>query len=116
MKIAPCGSWRSPISSDVIVAQSVGLSEIRLDGEDIYWLELRPQEAGRSAIAARTGRGAETRDLLPKPYNARTRVHEYGGGAWTVSEGTLYFSNFSDQRLYRLRPGAPAPEPITPES
>jgi dipeptidyl aminopeptidase/acylaminoacyl peptidase len=54
-------------------------------------------------------------DVLPAPWNARTRVHEYGGGAWTVSDGTLWFTEFSDQRLYRLDPGSTAPEPVTPE-
>ena len=82
MQTAPYGSWLSPITSDLIVAQSVGLSEIRFDGGEIYWLESRPQEAGRSVVVSqRTGR-----DLLPAPFNARTRVHEYGGGAWTVAD------------------------------
>ena len=90
------------------MAQSIGLSEIRLDGGKPYWLESRPQEAGRSVVVA-------DRDLVPPPFNVRTRVHEYGGGAWTVAEGTLYFSNDKDQRLYRLRSGAGEPEPLTPE-
>jgi len=111
MQTAPYGSWLSPITSDLIVAQSVGLSEIRFDGGEIYWLESRPQEAGRSVVVSqRTGK-----DVLPAPFNARTRVHEYGGGAWTVADGVLYFSHFADQRLYSLRPGAAEPQPLTPE-
>ena len=112
MQIAPYGSWRSPITSELIVAQSVGLSEIRLDGRDIYWLETRPCEAGRSVIVSQsTGK-----DLLTAPFNARSKVHEYGGGAWTVADGALYFSNFADQRLYSLKPGAAEPQPLTAES
>src|SRR5579863_8623101 len=111
MQTAPYGSWLSPITSDLIVAQSIGLSEVRFDGADIYWLEARPQEAGRNVVVSqRTG------DVLPAPYHARTRVHEYGGGAWTVADGVLYFSHFPDQRLYSLRPGAAEPQPLTPES
>jgi dipeptidyl aminopeptidase/acylaminoacyl peptidase len=111
--IAPYGSWRSPITSDLIVAQSIGLAEIRLDGDDIYWLEARPQEDGRHVVVShRAGK-----DISPRPFNVRTRVHEYGGGAWTVKQGALYFSNFADQRLYRLDAGAaePQPQPLTPE-
>ena len=49
---------------------------------------------------------------MPKEFNVRSRVHEYGGGAWTISGGVLYFSNDSDQRLYRLDAGSPTPVPI----
>ena len=111
MQTAPYGSWKSPITSDLIVAQSVGLSEIRLDGSDIYWLESRPYQGGRSVVVSH-GTG---KDFLPAGFNARTRVHEYGGGAWTVAGGALYFSNFSDQRLYSLEPGADSPQPLTAE-
>ena len=103
------GFWKSPITSDLIVAKSIGLSEVRIDGPDIYWLESRPDEAGRSVVVC----GGV--DLTPPPFNVRTRVHEYGGGAWTVSEGALYFSNDADRRLYRLDRGSSTPRPITPE-
>ena len=108
MKTAPYGSWRSPITSDLIAAQSIGLSEIRIEPTGIYWQESRPHESGRSVIVHQ---GA---DLLAVPFSSRTRVHEYGGGAWTVSSGVLYFSNDSDQRLYRLHPGSANPAAITP--
>jgi dipeptidyl aminopeptidase/acylaminoacyl peptidase len=119
-KIAPYGSWQSPITSDLIVSQSVGLSEVRLDGDHIYWLEGRPQEQGRlvvvradwGGVRADWGGGKVT-ELTPKPYSARTRVHEYGGGSWTVSGGVVIFSNFSDGRLYR-QSAARRPEPLTP--
>src|SRR4051794_37148331 len=109
MPIAPYGSWKSPISSDLIVAQSIGLSEVRLDGGHVYWLESRPQERGR-AVVVRGGR-----DLTPSPFNVRTRIHEYGGGAGAGANGALYFSNDSDRRLYRLDAGASEPVPLTPE-
>ena len=99
-KTAPYGSWKSPITSDLIVAQSISLSEVRLDGGNIYWLEGRPQEQGRNVVVRGDEDGQRT-DITPPPYNARTRVHEYGGGAWTVVDGTVYFSNFADGRLYR---------------
>src|SRR5205823_856276 len=83
-------------------------------GADTYWLELRPAEGGRYVLVRRTADG-QTADLTPPPFNVRTRVHEYGGGAYTVGDGVIYFSNFADQRLYRLTPGGP-PEPLTPSA
>ena len=113
-RIAPYGSWKSPITSDLIVADAVGLDGPRFDRDDIYWLEMRPREGGRLVLVRRTADGRTT-DLTPQPYNVRTRVHEYGGGAYAVADGVVFFSNFSDQRLYRLDPGG-APRPITPEA
>ncbi|HET7873512.1 MAG TPA: hypothetical protein VFL42_13420, partial [Terriglobales bacterium] len=80
------GSWRSPITSDFVVAKTVGLSDIQLDGENTYWAELRPQETGRTVIVRRGPDGA-THDVVPPPFNARTRVHEYGGGSYVASRG-----------------------------
>ena len=72
MQTAPYGSWLSPITSDLIVAQAVGLSEVRFDGDEIYWLESRPQEAGRSVVVSqRTGK-----DVLPVPFNLKPAVEE----------------------------------------
>lgn len=109
---APYGSWKSPITSDVIVSRSIRLGEIRLDGDDIYWLEGRPTEGGRYVIVKRSPDGT-TSDITPSEFNVRTRVHEYGGGAYIVVNQTVYFSNFADQRLYRQSPDA-GPEPLTP--
>jgi dipeptidyl aminopeptidase/acylaminoacyl peptidase len=114
MLTAPYGSWKSPITSDLIVGQSIGLSEVRIDGDDIYWLESRPQEAGRSVVVRGTTQG-RIEDVTPAPFNARTRIHEYGGGAWTVHHGALYFSHDTDRRLYRLDRGATRPVPLTSE-
>jgi dipeptidyl aminopeptidase/acylaminoacyl peptidase len=112
--VAPYGSWRSPISSDRIVRGVVGLSQVRLDGDDVYWMESRPDEGGRNVVVLRKADGL-TDDVTPQPFNARSRVHEYGGGDFTVNEGTVYFSNFADQRIYRRAPGG-EPEPLTPET
>ena len=111
---APYGSWKSPITTELIVAGAVGLGQVALDGADLYWAELRPAEGGRVVIVRRRADG-EIEDLTPAPYSARTRVHEYGGGAFVVDRWTVYFSNFADQRLYRQAPGQP-PQPITPEA
>ena len=104
---APYGSWKSPITSESIVAEAVGFGGIALDGDDIYWLESRPSEGGRRVIVRLTPDG-ETADVTPRPFNVRTRVHEYGGGDFTAANGVLYFTNFDDQRLYRQRPGGAA--------
>src|SRR5256886_5704776 len=111
---APYGSWKSPITSDLSVAQSIALSEARLDGDKIYWLEGRPQEQGRFVVVAADSLGGNATDVTPTPYSARTRVHEYGGASWTVADGIVYFSNFADGRLYRQSDGARHPEPLTP--
>src|SRR4029077_4369723 len=111
-RVAPYGSWKSPITSDLIVSGSIGVSQPMIDGSDLYWVEMRPTEGGRSVIVRRAASG-ETTDINPAPLNARTRVHEYGGGDYTVRAGAVYFSNFSDQRLYASIGGKP-PEPITP--
>ncbi|MFN2513131.1 MAG: prolyl oligopeptidase family serine peptidase [Pyrinomonadaceae bacterium] len=112
-KIAAYGSWKSPITSDLIVSGSVGLSQPTIAGQDTYWVEMRPSEGGRHVIVRRDATGAAT-DVNPPPFNARTRVHEYGGGDYVVSDGVVYFSNFTDQRIYQQRPGE-EPSPITPE-
>jgi dipeptidyl aminopeptidase/acylaminoacyl peptidase len=113
IKTAPYGSWKSPITSDLIVAQSISLSEVCVDGEHLYWLEGRPQEQGRNVVV-RAGCDGRPTDITPPPYNARTRVHEYGGGSWTVHNGTVYFCNFTDGRLYCQAPGVSEPRALTP--
>src|SRR5215813_4113936 len=113
VKVSHYGSWKSPITSDLIVSGSIGLGQISMDGEDIYWVETRPQEKGRYVVV-KLGRDGRPVDVTPVPFNARTRVHEYGGGGFTVCDGATYFSNFSDQRLYRFD-GAGEPQAITPE-
>jgi dipeptidyl aminopeptidase/acylaminoacyl peptidase len=113
-QVAPYGAWKSPVTSDLIVAGTVGLEQVVLDGNDIYWIETRPTEGGRHVIVRQTPDGQRA-DVTPPGFNARTRVHEYGGGAYVVRDGVVCFSNFEDQRLYRQEPGGP-PRPVTPEA
>ncbi len=113
MKTKSYGSWKSPITSDLIISGIIGLGQIALDGDDLYWVETRPTEKGRCTIVKREPAGS-TSDVTPMPFNARTLVHEYGGGSFVLSQGTVFFSNFTDQRLYRQEVNA-APRAITPE-
>ncbi len=123
----PFGSWPSPISADLVAAGSVGLGGPALrTGEDgrseVWWSEQRPSEGGR-VVLVRRREGERAQDQLIAPFSARTRVHEYGGGAWFLGRNAVYFSNGEDQRLYRLDldgggrldPDAGDPQPITPE-
>lgn len=112
--VAPFGSWKSPITSNLIVAESIGLSCIVLDNNDIYWLEKRPTEGGRNVLVKRTPDG-QTTEMTPSSFNVRTRVHEYGGGAFLVVNETIYFVNYQDQRLYQQLPNE-SPKPITSEN
>ncbi len=109
MKVAPYGSWTSPITADLIVEQVVRLSDVVVDGADVYWLENRPSEGGRQVLVSSTAG-----DVLPAGFSARTTVHEYGGAPYAVRNGTVWFSNFDDQRVYRIDPGA-EPVAVTPE-
>lgn len=109
--VSPYGSWKSPISAELVAGAEVGLEQVRMDGNDIYWIERRPQEGGRKVIVRRSSNGSVT-DITPAGFNARTRVHEYGGGDYAVSGGTVIFSNFVDQRLYIQGPGS-EPKPLT---
>ncbi len=113
-KEVPYGSWKSPITPDLIVSESIRLGMSAIDGSDVYWLEGRPAEGGRSVLVRRTANGT-TSDVVPAPFNVRTMVHEYGGGDFVVSDGVIYFTNFSDQRMYQLLPGS-EPQAITPEA
>lgn len=110
--IAPYGSWRSPITTDILLASAVSLDQAALDGETVYWTESRPQEDGRNVLARWTAVEGRV-DLTPAPFNARTRVHEYGGGSFSVRSGEIIFANFADQRLYR-QTAETDPEPVTP--
>jgi len=99
-KTAPYGSWKSPITSDLIVKESIGLGQVKMDGNDIYWIEMRPSEGGRQVIVRRATAGQNI-DVSPREFNARTRVHEYGGGDYVAHDATVYFSNFADQQIYK---------------
>jgi dipeptidyl aminopeptidase/acylaminoacyl peptidase len=112
--IAPYGSWQSPITSDLIVAATVGLNAVLLDGDATYWLESRPQESGRVVLMRHADGGPV--DVTPAPFNVRTSVHEYGGGACLVDHGDVFFTHFADQRVYQLPAGGGAVQPLTPAS
>lgn len=110
----PYGSWPSPITIDMLTGSSIPLREPGVDDETVYWLEGRPAEKGRTTLIRLDG---ETRtELTPAPFDVRSRVHEYGGGAWAVADGVIVLSNGTDNRLYRITPDAPEPTAITPES
>ncbi|MBE9167430.1 S9 family peptidase [Pleurocapsales cyanobacterium LEGE 06147] len=113
-QVAPFGSWRSPITSDLIVSKTIGLGGVAVDGDDIYWLEGRPVEKGRNVLVRRTQDG-KVSDVTPTPFNVRTRVHEYGGGALAIADGIVYFSNYADSRIYQQTLGK-EPQPLTAES
>jgi dipeptidyl aminopeptidase/acylaminoacyl peptidase len=113
--VRPYGSWPSPITADLVVQRGVTLTQIATSGDELFWSEGRPLEDGRHVIVrAAPGRAAE--DVLPPGFSACTRVHEYGGGAYAVHHGIVWFSNWDDQRIYRLDPGSATPRPITPDT
>ncbi len=104
----PYGSWPSPFSAAEVASAAPRIDGARFVGSEIWWGESVPAEGGR--VSVRSSSGAE---ILPAPWSARSRVHEYGGGAWTAdAAGILYFVDAKDQRVYRLAPGG-APEALT---
>jgi|AraplaMF_Col_mMF_1032025.scaffolds.fasta_scaffold00014_223 dipeptidyl aminopeptidase/acylaminoacyl peptidase len=114
MPVAPYGSWASPITSDLVTADAVRLDQVMLDGSDIYWTESQPEKKGRYLLYRERADGT-IEAVMPddaQAWNVRTRVHEYGGGAFTVADGVVAFSNYTDQRLYSQGAGE-APRPIT---
>jgi len=113
--VAPYGSWSSSITLDLVANEGgVTYGSLSVDADGVYWLETRPQEQGRAALVF-LPHGGSSIDVVPQGFNVRTRVHEYGGGAWFRDGSVCYCSNFDDSRLYRIdRPGA-EPQPITPE-
>jgi dienelactone hydrolase len=111
--VAPYGTWKSSLTAARATAGSLRFDHLQLDGDDVYWVEGRASESGRNVIVRRSPDGRIS-DVTPAGFNVRSRVHEYGGAAYTVHGGAIYFSNFADQRLYR-QSGASAPEPLTVE-
>ncbi len=123
---AAYGSWKSPITADMIATQTLSLGEVAVDGDDVYWLEVRPSERGRHAIVRRSVDGTLT-DVLPPTgegrvaYSSQSLVYGHGGGSFAVSEGLVIFVNHAstglhvDQRLYRVNPGR-TPVPLTPDT
>jgi len=110
-RTAPYGSWKSPIQARQIAEGTVRFDETRLEGGHTYWTELRPTESGRCVIV-RCHRDGTLVDMTPSGFNARTRVHEYGGGSYLTCGEKVMFVNFDDQRLY-VYTGQGRPSPIT---
>ncbi len=117
--IAPFGSWASPIAAASTVAGIVRFSDIQYDDGSLQWLEMRPSEGGRTALVRRRADG-DIAEVLPDTVSVRTMAHEYGGGAYRADGGVLVYSDFEDQRLYRVDAnGGTAPltaEPARPRS
>ncbi len=113
MTTAPYGTWPSPVTTDLVTSGTVGLSSPQLDGDALYWLESRPDQGGRVDLVRHSAGGA-TEPVTSGEFNVRSRVHEYGGGAYAVRDGIVVFSDFADNRLYRVRDGHTTP--LTPAS
>ena len=108
--ILPYGSWKSPITSDLITSESVSLDQVHIYNDAIFWLERRPKEAGRSVIVRYSNNVKQ--DVFPQPFNARSRVHEYGGGVYCVCEHGVFFVNDANQDIY-LAANSKNPDRIT---
>jgi dipeptidyl aminopeptidase/acylaminoacyl peptidase len=100
-RVAAYGSWPSKVGAERVAGASLRLGQVVLSGGDICWTEGRPHEAGRNVLV-RVSAGGIVRDLTPPPWNVRSRVHEYGGGAFTIGADAIWFCQYDDQRLYRL--------------
>jgi dipeptidyl aminopeptidase/acylaminoacyl peptidase len=100
----PYGTWPTPVSAALAARGSRRTGLLQAAGQAVYWSESRPEEQGRQIIV-RAGPGGQREDILPAPYSARSRVHEYGGGEFVVAGGTVYFVNDKDQQVYALGPG-----------
>ena len=113
MKRAPFGTWSSPLVASDLARSSIALNYVQVFDGVPYWVESRPADGGRNVLVT-SGADGRVRDLTPSGYGVRSRVHEYGGTPYVIDRETIYFSNFSDQRIYRqTRDGAP--KPLTPE-
>lgn len=113
VKTAPYGSWRSPLTARQLAGDTLSFGHVTFDGHTPYWSESRPREGGRQTLMRWLD--GRTEEILPAPWSARSRAHEYGGGAFTVADGVVYFCHNADQRIYAFRPGK-VPHPLTPET
>lgn len=108
MTTAPYGTWPSIVTTDLVTSGSVGLGSPVIDADTLYWLETRPDEGGRVSLW-RQGSDGGREPVTAEPFNVRSRVHEYGGGAYAVRDGIVVFSDFSDGRLHTVRDGRTTP-------
>jgi dipeptidyl aminopeptidase/acylaminoacyl peptidase len=112
--VAPYGAWVSPVSVELMTEGAIGLSSLRVDGQDLYWLEARPNENGRTVLCRRCADG-EIADLTAPPFNVGSRVHEYGGGAYAAEQSTVVFSERTDGSVWLIEAGRPPRRIETPE-
>lgn len=109
IRISTYGTWESPVTADWVIRSGVGVGHPSFDQNGLFWLESRPTEGGRSTVVRRLTNGEDI-DCVPAPYNVRSRVHEYGGGSYTIANDRLYFVNFQDQQVYGVVMGAESVE------
>jgi dipeptidyl aminopeptidase/acylaminoacyl peptidase len=112
--IAPFGTWASPVSVDLMTQAAIGLSGLSVDGQDLYWLEARPSESGRTVLCRRRADG-NIEELTPAPFNVGSRVHEYGGGAYAVAAGCVIFSERTNGSVWLIEASRPPRRIKTPE-
>lgn len=114
MSALPYGSWPSPLSPSSLTAATRALDEVRVDGSDTYWLEGRPWEGGRVVLVRHVGATGTVEDVVGEDVNVRSRVHEYGGGAYAVRSGTVVVTTVPDLRVHVVETGGSL-RAITPE-
>ena len=107
------GSWPSPITSELITSDAVRLSQPRFDGGDLYWLEGRPAEGGRQVVV-RAAAGRAIDEVTPGGTNVRNVVHEYGGGDYCVSDGSIFYCDMRDHRIHSSNVAGREPVALTP--
>ena len=112
--VSSFGTWKSPITAAVVATQGLRLGYVSIDGDDIYWIEGRPQEGGRNVLVRRRADGTIA-DVTDATLNVRSRIHEYGGAAYVVADGTAYVSNFTDQRIHAVTADGSRARPLTAE-
>jgi len=112
MEQLPAGTWPSPVTAASLVGGAVGIADVVPDGDDVWWSEQRPEENGRTALVR--WRNGERLEVTPPGANVRTSVHEYGGGAWWVQDGVVFYVEFDDQRLRKIEAGG-EPVLLSPE-
>jgi dipeptidyl aminopeptidase/acylaminoacyl peptidase len=96
--VTPYGSWKSPLSMDVILTKALKLTTTALTRDGLVWLESRPSEGGRYVLVKEQADGRQ-QELVPQNVNVRSRAHEYGGGAFRLTENLLVFSNSLDNSV-----------------
>ncbi|XP_028398795.1 uncharacterized protein LOC114522328 [Dendronephthya gigantea] len=124
VKVAEYGSWSSPITAEIAASNGgfpwPNISDVHtsLNAQNevtVFWSDLRATEGGRTVVCSWNKDQPDVVTWTPKGFNARTKVHEYGGGSTFVHKGHVYFSNFDDQRMYKQTSPTSIPQPITPD-